>query len=850
MKKIIFSLIALCIYSFTNSQITVLNPKTGMNRGASYLQITKIVCSDTATSISFDVTFKPRNWISIPKKTYIQVIGSDEKLYVKNASGIEISKRFTMPESGKTSYTLNFPPIDKKAKAIDYGEDNDGGSWFIYDIQLQKTPGRLGKLAGNWFSTKSGDWELSLFDNIAIYQSKIWKYTQLQLKKNKGEILLQNGNETKKLYLNLQNDTILAIGESLNSLKKFTSKKHKLPPTPGTDFAYKAPVFSYDSAIYCGYIPNYTPRIGVKTIGLSVDNVITGNQNAFMANINEDGTFYTKIPVLYPQFIYIRSEIYNGSIFLEPGKTVFQLLQPDMQYMGESGRVNADLVQLMKFNRFDYDKTMQIVLDMDFTQFKNYYLDLQAKDYEDIDSLEALGVFSEKAMQIARKQIEFRYPEFIIFYDYFFESAYRKKNKITDRKAKLPIEIPQVMAKDIDFISQDMFSNPLNVISNDFNSFLNRLMYSDPLRKNISNSFTTKLSDIVDYLDKSGYQFTSSEKNTIKLANKVDSLFNLPVTQNFITQNAPKFQAFNQKFKDTIQTYKKQYPNGDNSDLEKYFKTKKIKLTKADKETFKLLKEYDKMEYSVFFTEYYSSHTLDSANALYSKHNDVHKKIYRLKYADAIIKNIRDSISIDAGLVGDLIVSQSFSDNIVDQMQPYTDEDMTMVKARIFNPFIAGYMDFCNDQTKAKIEENKKKTGYTLNDTPKTEADKIFETIMQKYRGKVIYVDFWATWCGPCRSGIEKIKPLKEEMDSAKVAFVYITNESSPLETWKNMIPDIKGEHYRLKQDEWNYLSSKFNLTGIPHYVLVGQDGNVINPALKFLSNSEIKQLLEKYMKE
>ena len=50
---------------------------------------------------------------------------------------------------------------------------------------------------------------------------------------------------------------------------------------------------------------------------------------------------------------------------------------------------------------------------------------------------------------------------------------------------------------------------------------------------------------------------------------------------------------------------------------------------------------------------------------------------------------------------------------------------------------------------------------------------------------------------------------------------VYITNPTSPQSTWANMISDIKGEHYRVGNDEWNFLAAKFNISGIPHYVLV-----------------------------
>jgi thioredoxin-related protein len=63
------------------------------------------------------------------------------------------------------------------------------------------------------------------------------------------------------------------------------------------------------------------------------------------------------------------------------------------------------------------------------------------------------------------------------------------------------------------------------------------------------------------------------------------------------------------------------------------------------------------------------------------------------------------------------------------------------------------------------------------------------------------------------------------------------------------MIPEIKGEHYRLSTDDWNYLAAKFNISGIPHYVLVNKKGEVVNPKLGFNSNEGIKRMLEEQMK-
>jgi hypothetical protein len=93
-------------------------------------------------------------------------------------------------------------------------------------------------------------------------------------------------------------------------------------------------------------------------------------------------------------------------------------------------------------------------------------------------------------------------------------------------------------------------------------------------------------------------------------------------------------------------------------------------------------------------------------------------------------------------------------------------------------------------------------------------------------------------------SGIKRIAPLKEEMKNDDVVFLYITNQTSPTVTWENAITNIKGEHYRVSADEWNYLSEKFKISGIPHYALVGRNGKVVKPKLRPNSNDRLKGIL------
>lgn len=118
-------------------------------------------------------------------------------------------------------------------------------------------------------------------------------------------------------------------------------------------------------------------------------------------------------------------------------------------------------------------------------------------------------------------------------------------------------------------------------------------------------------------------------------------------------------------------------------------------------------------------------------------------------------------------------------------------------------------------------------------------------------KGKVIYLDVWATWCGPCIAEIPASKKLQQEFSSEEsIQFLNVSIDRNKSD-WEKFIEDDntwKGLHIIVEPDKIQSLYTTYKLFGVPAYILIDKSGNIVNMKAPRPSDerieTEIRQLL------
>ena len=118
------------------------------------------------------------------------------------------------------------------------------------------------------------------------------------------------------------------------------------------------------------------------------------------------------------------------------------------------------------------------------------------------------------------------------------------------------------------------------------------------------------------------------------------------------------------------------------------------------------------------------------------------------------------------------------------------------------------------------------------------------EFSLASFKGNLVYVDVWATWCGPCKAEIPSLQKLEKDYHGKDITFISVSVDTDK-EAWEKMVADKELGGVQLWADGWSKITKDYAIFGIPRFMLFDAEGNVISTNAPRPSSEEIRELIE-----
>lgn len=115
--------------------------------------------------------------------------------------------------------------------------------------------------------------------------------------------------------------------------------------------------------------------------------------------------------------------------------------------------------------------------------------------------------------------------------------------------------------------------------------------------------------------------------------------------------------------------------------------------------------------------------------------------------------------------------------------------------------------------------------------------------VLEKHKGKIIFMDLWASWCPDCIKGLPKLKEVQAQYPDLVYLFFSLDRKE---DAWKKGIEkhDIKGDHYWFNTEWKNGFTEYVGLNWIPRYMLIDQTGKIVHYYAIHADDPQMMELL------
>lgn len=718
------------------------------------------------------------------------LLADGKKYLVKSCDGLKLDEEHYIPSSGKEDVVFHFAPLPKKTRKFDFLEGDGKDNFKILGIESFDTRSRR-LFSSLWRNDATGDWEIGFYDDFAIYDCRYWQYKQKSQKGNKYSFILTDGDSD--LAVNIDKPKQGKRTMSINGKKAEYSliTTFSLPDYPQKDetTSLKDTHNKPDTAIVVGWLRNMPKELWDRGQEYSV--VYYDLFSTF-----KEVSSYSKLDSL-GRFEIKVPLINSTEVFMDwKHNCVNTVLEPGETYYLLYDFKAGHAIFMGKNCRLQNELLAHPIPRIDAEYPGKYENKVPAQEMMQILESrykEAEGNLRkqiEKSASISRCYQEYAAQYLLCTYaSDILQGAYRVKDNV------FPQEYVSQMEKIWKEIPQPYTQfRDYSMLTKDLIDREARLKYSTPMGKTYGFLFTNYYPELLRKHKAQGdISITDSEIATVEQWAKDLEAMTIKRNQ---TTDAKEQEEIENAFS--------------NSAL-----AKRATAILEREDIAKMLKDETPL-----IDVYYAKHIADSMGC-----NQQQK---------------------------DVIISKAFLEMLERRAMPLNSYGLDLTEHGISSEVIrekvlAEHRKYLSLQNK-DITVSVKTAPQDISD-----GEKLLRHILEPYKGKLVLLDVWGTWCSPCKKALAHSKEEFERLAPYDVVYLYMAN-SSPEESWKNIIKlyELVGDniaHYRLPAAQQSAIENYLNIRSFPSYRLFDKEGNLVDMKVDARQLDKLERIIKKLSK-